>query len=68
MKTFRKILCVVLCLLTLTSTMVFAGAENEEITDEVTGFTQEDFLTTKGRKIVNQKGETVQLKGVNLGA
>ena len=68
MKTFKRILCVVLCILTLTSTMVFAGAENDETTEEVTGFTQEDFLRVKGRKIVNQKGETVQLKGVNLGA
>ncbi len=67
MKTLKKILCAVLCVLMVTSTMVFAGAENETA-DEITGFTQEDFLTVKGRKIVNQKGEKVQLKGVNLGA
>lgn len=67
MKTLKKILCAVLCVLMVTSTMMFAGAENETA-NEITGFTQEDFLTVKGRKIVNQKGENVQLKGVNLGA
>ena len=67
MKTLKKILCAVLCILMVMTSMVFATAE-EATTDEVTGFTQDDFLTVKGRKIVNQKGETVQLKGVNLGA
>ena len=67
MKTLKKILCAVLCVLMVFTSMVFATAE-EETADEVTGFTQEDFLTTKGRKLVNQKGEKVQLKGVNLGA
>ena len=67
MKALKKILCAVLCVLMVFTSMVFATAE-EEATDEVTGFTQEDFLTVKGRKIVNQKGEKVQLKGVNLGA
>ena len=67
MKTLKKILCAVLCVLMVMTSMVFATAQ-ETATDEATGFTQEDFLTTKGRKIVNQKGETVQLKGVNLGA
>ncbi len=36
--------------------------------DNGTGFTEEDFLKTKGQRIVNQKGETIRLKGVNLGA
>ena len=67
MKALKKILCAVLCVLMVFTSMVFATAE-EETTDEVAGFTQEDFLTTKGRKLVNQKGEKVQLKGVNLGA
>ena len=67
MKALKKILCAVLCVLMVFTSMVFATAE-EETADEVTGFTQEDFLTTKGRKLVNQKGEKVQLKGVNLGA
>lgn len=68
MKTLKKFLCAVLCVLMVTSTMVFAGAENEATAAETTGFTQEDFLRVKGRNIVNQKGEKVQLKGVNLGA
>ena len=68
MKTLKKILCAVLCVLMVMSSMVFAGAENETTADEITGFTQEDFLRVKGRNIVNQKGEKVQLKGVNLGA
>ena len=67
MKALKKILCAVLCVLMVFTSMVFATAE-EATNDEVTGFTQEDFLTTKGRKLVNQKGEKVQLKGVNLGA
>ncbi len=36
--------------------------------EEKSGFTQEDFLVTRGQKIVNAKGETIRLKGVNLGA
>ena len=67
MKAFKKILCAVLCVLMVMSSMVFAGAENETAADRVP-ITKEDFLTTKGRKLVNQKGEEVQLKGVNLGA
>ena len=67
MKAFKKILCAVLCVLMVMSSMVFAGAENETAADRVP-ITEEDFLTTKGRKLVNQKGEEVQLKGVNLGA
>ena len=67
MKALKKILCAVLCVLMVFTSMVFATAE-EAATDEVTGFTQEDMLTVKGRRIVNQNGENVQLKGVNLGA
>ncbi len=39
-----------------------------ETANTATGFTSEDFLETDGRNIVNQKGEKVILKGVNLGA
>ena len=67
MKTLKKALCLVLCILMAMSTVVFAGAENEAA-DKTGPITQEDFLTVKGRKLVNQKGENVQLKGVNLGA
>ena len=48
MKTLKKILCAVLCVLMVMSSMVFAGAENETTADEITGFTQEDFLRVKG--------------------
>ena len=46
MKALKKILCAVLCVLMVFTSMVFATAE-EEATDEVTGFTQEDMLTVK---------------------
>ncbi len=70
MKLFKRTLCLVLSLVMVFSVTVFAGAENETVTDtnEVTGFTEEDFLYAKGQKIYNRKGEEIQLKGVNLGA
>jgi aryl-phospho-beta-D-glucosidase BglC (GH1 family) len=37
-------------------------------TATVGGFTDADFLVTKGRKIVNKSGDVIRLKGVNLGA
>ena len=67
MKIFKRTLSLVLCLIMVFSAMPLVSAA-DLAEDEVTGFTAEDFLTTKGRKIVNQKGEHVQLKGVNLGA
>ena len=67
MKIFKRTLSLVLCLIMVFSAMPLVSAA-DLAEDEVTGFTDEDFLTTKGRKIVNQKGEHVQLKGVNLGA
>ena len=66
MKTFKKALSLLLCLLMVFSTASIAFAAGESA--EVTGFTDEDFLTVKGRKMYNQKGEHIQLKGVNLGA
>ncbi len=69
MKFMKKALCIILSLLMIGSTMIFAGAENEtKAADDVTGFTDEDFLVVKGRKMYNKKGEHIQLKGVNLGA
>ncbi len=44
----------------------FAGEKEVDGTDSA--FTADDFLTTDGQNIVNQKGEKVQLNGVNLGA
>ena len=68
MKVFKRVMSLVLCFVMVFSAVPFVNAADTAADDEVTGFTAEDFLTTKGRKIVNQKGEHVQLKGVNLGA
>lgn len=69
MKFMKKALCVIMSVLMIGSTMIFAGAENEtKAADNVTGFTDEDYLVVKGRKMYNKKGEHIQLKGVNLGA
>ena len=88
MKTFRKALSVVLCMLMVFSTTGIAFAEEGDAAAEVisevsleeamaadtvaaeeaTGFTDEDYLVVKGRKMYNKKGEHIQLKGVNLGA
>lgn len=67
-KTFKKLLSLVLCVLMVYSVCGFAFAQSENSdAEEVTGFTQEDFLTVKGRKIFNAKGQEVVLHGVNLG-
>ena len=68
MKIFKRTLSLMLCLVMMLTAVPFVSAADVATTDEVTGFTDEDFLTTKGRTIVNQRGEKVQLKGVNLGA
>lgn len=59
----KKLISLMLAVITVFSVFAVGFAGGEE-----TGFTAEDFLTTKGQNIVNQKGEKVQLKGVNLGA
>lgn len=58
----RKCLSLVLVFITLISSFIFYSSA------ETVGFTDEDFLTTKGQQLVNRKGEVIQLKGVNLGA
>ena len=70
MKTFKRALSFLLAALMAFSvcTVAFAAGEADEASAEVTGFTDEDFLTVKGRKIYNQAGEEIQLKGVNIGA
>ena len=69
MKIFKRTLSLMLCfVMMLTAVPFVSAADTTAAADEVTGFTDEDFLTTKGRTIVNQRGEKVQLKGVNLGA
>lgn len=67
MKIFKKSLCVLLSIIMVFSTVIFVGAEPAKANDEITGFTDEDFISVKGRKLYNQKGEQIQLKGVNLG-
>ena len=66
----KKLVSLLLAVATVFSLCSVAFAKNSDSSsnETVTGFTAEDFLSTKGRKIVNQKGEEVQLKGVNLGS
>lgn len=63
----KKFVCALLAVLTAFSfcTAAFADGQAEK---QSAGFTDEDFLKTSGRDIINRKGEKVQLKGVNLGA
>ena len=68
MKITRKIISFILAAVSAFSLCLPAFAAESEPAEAVTGFTAEDFLTTKGQNIVNQNGEKVQLKGVNLGA
>lgn len=66
MKFVGRIIAFTLVLTTVMGSLGFAGAKPAAA--EVSGFTQEDFLTAKGCRIVNKNGEKIQLKGVNLGA
>ena len=68
MKTFRKVLSLLLCILTVFSCTAVAFAAPEAADTASAALTDEDFLTVKGRKLYNQKGDHIQLKGVNLGA
>ena len=66
-KTLKALLCLVLSiLLALPLSVLSFSAEPRTAANG--GFTDADFLVTKGRKIVNKNGEAVKLKGVNLGA
>lgn len=65
-KTIKSVLSLVLALVMAFS--VCSAAFAVEATDETVGFTDEDFLETKGRKLVNRIGDEIQLKGVNLGS
>ena len=68
MKTVRNLLCVFFSVLFTLPLSVSAQASKAGAADVPDGFTAADYLVTDGRKIVNQNGETVKLKGVNLGA
>ena len=65
-KTVKSVLALILALITALSVCSVALAA--EPADSAIGFTDEDFLSTKGRKLVNRNGEEIQLKGVNLGS
>ncbi len=66
-KTFRRLLCIVLCVMLAVPFASLTLATDG--TGQAEGaFTQDDFLVAKGTKIVNQKGEEVRLRGVNIGS
>ena len=68
-KIFKKSLSLFLAVLMIFSVGAFALAEDAPKSEtESAAFTDEDFLTTKGMKVFNQKGEEVKLRGVNLGS
>ena len=70
-KVSLRIISVMLSLLMFISLLPVGLAEGDVPADDVpadnTGFTDEDFLTVKGTKIYNRKGEEIILQGVNLG-
>lgn len=66
MKKGIKILALFLCFVIAFSSLAFSSAAIEK-PDEVTAITDDDFLSVKGKKYVNRKGETVTLCGTNLG-
>lgn len=66
-KIFRRSVALLLAVTAMLSLCCPTYAETAE-PKSTTGFTDEDFLVTKGNKIVNQRGEKIRLKGVNLGA
>ncbi len=60
---FKRILSILLCICAVLSVCAVMPASAQE----THSFTQNDMLTTNGRKIVNQSGQKVTVKGVNLG-
>ena len=66
MKITKRLVSMVLALIMAFSVCSVAFAS--ESAEAASGFTAEDFLTAKGQNIINQRGEKVRLKGVNLGA
>ncbi|MBP3441589.1 MAG: cellulase family glycosylhydrolase [Clostridia bacterium] len=65
-KTLKSVLSLILAFVLAFSVCSVALAA--ETVEEATGFTDEDFLTTNKRKLVNRNGDEIQLKGVNLGS
>ena len=65
-KTLKSVLSLILAIVVAFSVCSVALAAEPEETE--IGFTDEDFLSTKGQKLVNRNGDEIQLKGVNLGS
>ena len=63
----KKFVSLILSFAVILSSFAFAFAQTPS-EQSFSAFTDDDFLTTDGQKIVNQKGEQVILKGVNLGS
>ena len=66
----KRMLCVLLSLLLVLPCVLPAGATSILLPENggSPALTDADFLTAKGRHLVNKRGEKIQLKGVNLGA
>ncbi|MBQ5970356.1 MAG: cellulase family glycosylhydrolase [Clostridia bacterium] len=64
----KRTLAWVLTLVLLLGSVCFAFAADVGGTKPSKALTDDDFLSAKGSKLVNRRGETVVLKGVNLGA
>ncbi len=64
----KKLISVLLAATTLFSAIGFSLGTFAQTAEPEGGFTAEDFLKAKGTRLVNRKGETVRLKGVNLGS
>ena len=66
MKKLAKITAVFLSAALIFSSLIFS-ASAEPVAQNDGAITDEDFLSVKGKKYVNRKGETVTLCGTNLG-
>ncbi len=60
----KKLICIALSAVTVLTLFNF----DFSVKAQSVGFTDDDFLTTKGQDLINRRGEKVTLKGVNLGA
>ena len=67
-KQLMRIVSAALCLAMLISALCIPVYAQTSDSAGSCAFTQEDMLKTDGRKIVNQRGEEILLKGVNLGS
>lgn len=67
--TAKRILSLILSVILVFGVCSFGAAAQVQATidEDTQGFTSDDFLTVKGRKMFNKKGQEVVLHGVNLG-